>query len=237
MAADDEGRGRVPLRVLLGVALVGSLLAVLIGRSDLLTGRAPPVGQTEAPCVAPEIAADPTPLMPDAALDVVFGLLPMLPLPDLGTVVPLDFNQYESAAQYARFASSSLLAGSTRSAMANNGFVRANTIGYEAGKTFFGAEALQTASPAQAARLEEGLLASACRAGVALALRPLADIPGGVAFVYHDWDLPPFRAMFLEGDTVVRLNVCICVEDRGDPYAALDDWARDVDGLIRERVA
>lgn len=121
--------------------------------------------------------------------------------------------------------------------MEDNGFIRADTIGYESGLTFFGAEAIQTGSPAQAAELERRLLANACQAGVASQLRPLAGIPGGVAFVYHDWDYPPYRATFLVGDTLVRLNVCICDDNRGDPYAVLDGWARAVDARMRAPLA
>ena len=117
--------------------------------------------------------------------------------------------------------------------MEDNGFLRAGTIGFEAGQTFFGAEAFQTASPAQAAELEHRLLTNGCEAGVVAALRPLAGVPGGVAFIYHEWDFPPYRALFLVGDTVVQLNVCICEDVPGDPYAVLDAWARAVNTRMR----
>ena len=234
--AYDEGYGKTGALLLVCVALLGSALAVLAVRSDVLTGRAPAVTAAARPCAVPEIAPDLSPVIPDNATTAVYGLLPMLPLRGLGVVTPLHFNQYVTPAQYEQF-SSSLLGGTTRSAMEDSGFVRANTIGYEAGLTFFGAEAIQTGSPAQAAELERRLLANACAAGIAMDLRPLAGIPGGVAFVYHDWDYPPYRATFLVGDTLVRLNVCICDDNRGDPYAVLDGWARAVDARMRAPLA
>ena len=82
-------------------------------------------------------------------------------------------------------------------------------------------------------RIEARMLVGACDAGVAADPRPLAGLPGGVTFVYHDASSPPFRATFLVGDTVVRLNVCLCVQDRGDTYAVLVEWARQVDARIR----
>ena len=162
----------------------------------------------------------------------MFGLLPLLPLADIGPVEVLPYNRYVTAAQYARF-SSALLGGTTRSAMEANGFQQAGTIGYQAGMTIFGAEAIQLGSPAQAADFERRFLSSACEAGAATDIRPLAGIPGGVTFVYHDAASPPFRATFLVGDTVMRLNVCLCVENRADPHVVLEAWARDVDARIR----
>ena len=234
--ANDEARGRTGGLILVCIALLASALAVLGVRSDVLTGRAPAVTTPGPPCTVPDIDADLSSVIPDNAVTAVHGLLPMLPLPSLGVVRPLSFNQYVTPAQYEQF-SSKLLGGSTRSAMEESGFVLANTIGYEAGPAFFGAEAIRTGSPAQAAELERRLLTRACEAGVAMGLRPLAGIPGGVAFVYHDWDYPPYRATFLVGDTLVRLNVCICDENRGDPYAVLDGWARAVDARMRAPLA
>jgi hypothetical protein len=230
--ANDGIKGRARALGLVCVALLASGLTVLAVRGDVLTGKAPAVTTAAQPCTLPEVAPDHSAVIPDNALTAVYQLLPMLPLPGLGVVRQLDFNQYVTPAQYVHF-SSTLLGGRTRSAMEHSGFVRANTTGYEAGLTFFGAEAIQTGSPAQAAELEQRLLTNACEAGVASGLRPLAGIPGGVAFVYHDWDYPPYRANFLVGDTLVRLNVCICEENRGDPYAVLDGWARAVNAHMR----
>lgn len=229
---NDRVNGRTGAAIVLCVALLGSALAVLAVRRDLLTGRTPAVTTVARPCAAPEIAPDLSPTIPGNALTTLHGFLPMLPVPGLGAVAPLRFSSYETPAQYQQF-SSPLLGGGTRSAMEGNGFVRANTIGYESGPTFFGAEAFQTSSPAQAAELARRLLANACEAGVASALRPVAGVQGGVAFVYHDSDSPPYRATFLVGDTLVRLNVCICDDNRGDPYAVLDGWARAVDARMR----
>lgn len=233
MTANDEINGWTRALIMLCVALVGSALTVVVVRRDVLTGRAPAVTRTAEPCTVPQVEPDLAPVIPNRALDVVFGLLPMLPLPNLGPVRQLDFNQYVSAEQYAHF-SDTPLDTHTRSMLEGNGFVRADSIGYEAGETFFGAEALQTGSPAQAAALARDLLADACRAGVATELRSLVGVPGGVTFVYHDWDMPPFRATFLVGDTVMRLNVCLCVENRGDPFVVLDNWARAVNARMRD---
>lgn len=234
--ANDETIGRTGALIFVCVALLASALAVLAVRSDVLTGRAPAVTMAAPRCTAPEIAPDHSAVIPGNAQSAVFGLLPMLPLPGIGVIRPLGFSQYDTPAQYEHF-SSTLLGGSTRAAMEDNGFVRADTIGYEAGLTIFGAEAIQTGSPAQAAALEQRLLANACEAGVASQLRPLAGIPGGVAFVFHDSSRPPFRATFLVGDTLVRLNVCICDDNRGDPYAVLDGWVRAVDARMRAPLA
>jgi hypothetical protein len=35
----------------------------------------------------------------------------------------------------------------------------------------------------------------------------------------------------------VRLNVCICDDNRGDPYAVLDGWVRAVDARMRAPLA
>lgn len=228
--------GRALTLALVSTALLCAALAVVAVREDILTGSAPPVTTMPAPCAVPEVSPDPLPAIPGNPQSAVLGLLPMLPLAGLGPVAPLHFNQYATPAQYAEF-SVPLLSASTRRAFEESGFVRADTIGYEAGKVFFGAEAIQAGSPAQAAALERRLLDNACRAGVATAFRPLAGIPGGVAFVYHDWDFPPYRATFLVGDTLVRLNVCLCEENRGDPYAVLDGWARAVHDRMRAPLA
>lgn len=234
--ANDAINGKTGTLILLCVALLGSALAVLAVRSDVLTGRAPAVTMAARPCTVPEITPDLSPVIPDNAMRAVHGRLPMLPLDNLGDVIGMPFNQYVTPAQYEQF-SPRLLGGSTRSAMEDNGFVRANTIGYEAGLTIFGAEGIQTGSPAQAAELERRLLANACEARVASQLRPLAGIPGGVAFVYHDSSRPPFRATFVVGDTLVRLNVCICDDNRADPYTVLDGWVRAVDARMRAPLA
>lgn len=214
------------------IALLASALTSLAVRSDVLTGTAPAVTAAARPCAVPEVTADTSAVIPGNAVTAVHGFLPMLPLPGLSVARQLPFRLYATPAEYEHF-SSPLLGARTRSAMEDNGFLRAGTIGFEAGQTFFGAEAFQTASPAQAAELERRLLTNGCEAGVAAALRPLAGVPGGVAYVYHEWDFPPYRALFLVGDTVVQLNVCICEDFPGDPYAVLDAWARAVNTRMR----
>ena len=231
-ATAKDTTGRALALAFACAALLGSALAVVVVRQDVLTGTAPAVAAAPDRCDVPDVAPDLSPVIPGNPQSAIFGLLPMLPLPNLGPVAPLDFNKYLTPGQYAEF-SVPLLRGSTKSALEESGFVQADTIGYESGQVFFGAEAIQAGSPAQAATLAHTLLANACRAGVATAFRPLNGIPGGVAFVYHDWDFPPYRATFLVGDTLVRLNVCICEENRGDPYAVLDGWASAVHARMR----
>lgn len=230
--AKDGIKGRARVLGFACVALLASALLVLAVRNDVLTGTAAPVSAAGTPCTVPEIAADASAVIPGNAVTAVAGYLPMLPLPGLRVVRTLPFRDYKTPAQYEQF-SNPLLHTSTRSAMEDSGFVLATTIGYESGQTFFGAEAFQTASPAQAAELERRLLTSGCAAGVVSALQPLAGIAGGMAYVYHEGDHPPYRALFLVGDTVVRLNVCICEDFGGDPYAVLDAWARAVDTRMR----
>ena len=230
--AKDGTDGRARAVGLACVALLASALTVLGVRSDVLTGKAPAVTTAARPCTLPEVAPDLSAVIPDNAVTAVNGRLPTLPLPGLGVVRPLPFRLYVTPDEYERF-SNPLLGGSTRSAMEDNGFLRAATVGLESGQTFFGAEAFQTGSPAQAAELERRLLTDACHAGVVSGVRPLAGLPGGVAYVYHEWDFPPYRAIFLVGDTVVRLNVCICEDYPGDPYAVLDAWARAVNARMR----
>lgn len=230
--AKDGIDGRARAVGLACIALVASALTVLGVRSDVLTGTAPAVTTAAPPCTVPEVAPDASSVIPDNAVTAVHGLLPMLPLPGLGVVRPLPFRLYATPAEYQHF-SNPFLGGRTRSAMEDSGFLRAATIGFEAGQTFFGAEAFQTGSPAQAAALERRLLTDACEAGIASGLRPLAGVPGGVAYVHHDWDYPPYRATFVVGDTMVRLNVCICADFRGDAYAVVDAWARAVNTRMR----
>lgn len=232
VTANDDSNGRVRALGFLLVAVLASALAVLTVRSDVLTGTTPAVTARPQPCAAPEVAPDLSPVVPGNALTTIRGSLPMLPLPDLGVVTSMPYRQYDSPALYERY-TPILLAGKTRSAMEDNGFVMANVVGYEAGPTMFLAEAIQTASPAQAAALEHQLLDNACQAGLASGVRSVAGVTGGVGFVYHDWTRPPFRAMFLVGDTVVRLNMCICDDNRGDPYTVLDGWARAVNASMR----
>lgn len=219
-------------------ALTASALAVLVVRADLLTGRAPAgtgtgAGADAPACTAPEVEPDLSPMTPGTALAAVHGSLPMLPLPGLGPVQTLGFRRYATPEDYALSTPPPLLVGRTRSAMLAAGLVQANTVGFEAGPTFFGAEAFQTASPAQAAELERRLLGGACEAGAAGSLRPIAGIPGGVVFAHRDAGFPPFRAMFVVGETVVQLNVCICADVTSDPYAVVANWARAIDAGMR----
>lgn len=214
------------------IALLASALTVLAVRSDVLTGTAPAVTAAAPNCAVPEITADTSAVIPNNAVTAVQGLLPMLPLPGLSVARQFPFRLYVTPVEYEHF-SNPLLGTRTRSAMEDSGFLRAGTIGFEAGRTFFGTEAFQTASPAQAAALERRLLVNGCDAGVVSAVRPLAGVPGGVAYIYHDWDYPPYRALFLVGDTVVQLNVCICDDFPGDAYAVLDAWARAVNARMR----
>jgi hypothetical protein len=230
--AKDGINGGAGALALACVALVASALTVLGVRSDVLTGTAPAVTAAAPPCAVPEVTADTSPVIPDNAVTATQGLLPMLPLPGLGVARQFPFRLYVTPAEYEHF-SNPLLGARTRSAMEESGFLRAGTIGFEAGQTFFGAEAFQTGSPAQAADLERRLLTNGCEAGVVSAVRPLAGVPGGVAYIYHDWDYPPYRALFLVGDTVVQLNVCICDDFPGDPYAVLDGWAKAVNARMR----
>jgi hypothetical protein len=130
-------------------------------------------------------------------------------------------------------ATSVLLGGSTGSAMEADGFRRADTIRYQTAAVSFGAEAIQFGSPAQAAAFERSHFAAACRAGVATDVRPLPGIAGGSTFVYHDAVTPPYRSMFLVGDTVVRLNVCGCDEGGANPRDVLTAWTRTVDAYMR----
>jgi hypothetical protein len=234
--AKDGMDGPARALALACIALVASALTVLAVRSDVLTGTAPAVTTAAERCNVPEITADASAVIPENARTAVHGLLPMPPLQGARPVRASPTHWYETPAEYEHF-SPSLLGGSTRSAMADNGFIRADAIGFEAGETHFGAEAIQTGSPAQAAQLERRLLANACEAGVASALRPLAGVPGGVAYVYHDSDYPPYRAAFVVGDTVVRLTICICEDFGGEPYAVLDAWARAVDARMRAPLA
>lgn len=231
MTANDESNRKARSLALLVVAVLASALTALAVRSDVLTGTAPAVTAGLPPCTAPEIAPDLSPVVPGYALQVI-PALPMPPVPDLGVVSQLPFRRYDSPALYEQF-SQTVLASRTRSAMDANGFVQAKTIGYTAGPIGFGAEAFRTTSPSEAAGLERQLLADACQAGFASGVRPVAGVAGGVGFVYHDWTRPPFRAMFLVGDTVIRLNLCICDDNRGDPYAVLDSWARTVNASMR----
>ncbi|HVL05143.1 MAG TPA: hypothetical protein VM388_04095 [Acidimicrobiales bacterium] len=207
-------------------ALLASALVVAAVRSDVLTGTAPAVAAAPEPCTIPEMAADVMPI-PGNLGSAVFQLLtePMPPHPDPGPMRQLHHTEYQSPAQYTEY-SATLLGASTSAALEDSGFVGGASTSFEAGDLLFGAEVLQAGSPAQAAALDRRLLTDACRAGVATGIRPLAGIPGGVAYVYHDWDFPPYRAAFLVGDTLVRLQLCICEDNRGDPYTVLDAWAR-----------
>jgi len=226
----DEVGGRSVRIVTIVAVLASALVAVAVLHTDLLTGRAPAVAAVPERCDVPVVVADESPTIPGNALDAVFGLLPFVPGVD--DSVALDYTEYATAGEYAR-GSAGLLRAQTRSALAGNGFRAAASVGYRAGPTVGAAEALQFPSPAQAAAFERRTLADACALGVATGFRPLGDVPGAVVFLYHDGTSPPFRAAFLVGDTVLRLNLCICVESQADPFAALESWVRAVDARVR----
>jgi hypothetical protein len=221
---------------LLLTAVVGSALATVAGRSDVLTGRAPATVRPTRDCSGvPAADADPSPLPPANAIKFVFGLLPTAPVADLQDVKTLGFSTYATASDYVGH-SPLLLPGAIENALEQNGFKTASTIGYEHGTTVLGVEAFELGSPAQAAAFSRQVLLEECRTGAAAHLRPLPGLVDGVAFAYHQPSHAPFRAAFVVGDTAVRLNLCVCRDDGGDPYALLAGWANGVDARMREPI-
>ncbi len=152
------------------------------------------------------------------------GRLPQLPVETGKPAFASGLNRYISVASY--------LDGTPvpnravwEGAMAQDGFTVAEGIGYQAGADFYGAEALNFGSPAQALDFQRQTLTASCARGVIQFVRPLDPLPSSVTFVRTDGSAP-YRASMVIGSSVVHLNICECVETL-DPMALVAGWARN----------
>ena len=236
----DDGPSARPLGIgLLLAALLGSALAAAMVYSDVLTGRAAPVTQVASdecrtlPPIAPDGSGAGLP--PGNALRHLHGLLPLLPVVnyEASLVKVTGYDEYPTPAIYRKY-SSLLLSSPSTATMVRHGFRSAAAIGYTAGQINFGVEAFALASAEEAAAFERETLAETCRDGSATNVHPLPGIAGGVLFTFHDANHPAYRASFLVNDSVVRLNVCVCVAYQGDPFDVVAAWAVSVNTWVRD---
>ncbi|MEA2703650.1 MAG: hypothetical protein QOD63_1595 [Actinomycetota bacterium] len=164
------------------------------------------------------------------------GHLPSLPETGAADAVVLGLRRYVTVEQYMT-RSHVMMPDVMREAMAENGLIVAETIGYQAGPASWGAEAFHLGSATQAADFARRLLLAECEAGVAAHIAPVPGLLGATTYTYHSWDFPAFRATLVLGDTVVLLNGCVCQPGRVDPRLVLDSWVRNVHLNMRSAVA
>lgn len=216
------------------VALVGAPLAVVVVKSDVLTGRASPVARPSDTCAreVPEVAPDPEPAPAGVAVSNVREVLPLPTISGLKSAVMVHRNDYATPDEYLHWASLPR-PGPVKAAMVANGFRSAASVGYEARPTVYGAEAFQFGSPQQAASFQRRSLLDACRDGLAGHIRPLPGHAGGFLFDLRATGLVAQRATFLIGDSVVRIGLCVCAEYPARPSDLLTIWARNTDARFR----
>lgn len=221
--------------VLAVVTLIGSGLAVLVVRSDLLTGRAAPTPRPDRSCTGVPAATPDASPVPAGTVRRADLLQPLVPIANLGSVRQLGASEYHTADEYVRNTALPL-PKTVRSALARNQLLLATAVGYDAGPIFFGLQTFLFDSPTRAAAFSHEVLLDECRRGVAGHLRPIAGLAGGAAFTYHYQGRPPVRAVFLAGDTAVLLTLCSCRDDptAGDPFDVVTTWARQVDARLRQ---
>ncbi len=155
--------------------------------------------------------------------------VPSLPLPGFGNPTPRYVDVYASADEY--IAKALDPADPTTPAwvqmLRGNGFVSAASITLVEQDTAFQATAFRFATPAGAAAFNRATLSAACAEGILQNPKPMASLSGGMNYLIVEPGGPPFRATFVAGDTVMRMNICHCAQSP-DNQALAGQWAQAV---------
>jgi hypothetical protein len=154
------------------------------------------------------------------------GTLAPLPIPGAEHADTVDLTRYDTIQQFLD-GQSVVDPAVWQAKMEADGFRTAEVTGFQFGRDVYGALALRFASFAQASDFNRATLSSLCAAGGMARAKPIPGLSGGLMYILMLPDSPPFRASFVAGDTVVRLNICKCVEAL-DQQALVGQWAQAV---------
>ena len=85
---------------------------------------------------------------------------------------------------------------------------------------------LRFASATNAREFNKATLSDFCAQGIIQNLKAMPTLSGGMNYLMVEGG-PPYRSTFVAGDSVVRLNLCHCVQ-APDDQALAGQWAQAV---------
>jgi hypothetical protein len=158
---------------------------------------------------------------------------PALPLPGFEHPSVLGVTRYDTVQQF--MADSFTPGDPTAAAWQANalaaGFVTAETIDFTNAGSHYGAAAFRFATPNGAMQFNRANFTASCGAGILDHAQAMPGLSGGMNYLIVEPGAPPYRAGFVAGDTVVRLNICSCVQAPDDQVLA-GQWAQAVAARI-----
>ena len=110
------------------------------------------------------------------------------------------------------------------------GFVGGETIDFTNAGTQYGALVLRFASATNAREFNKATLSDFCAQGIIQNLKAMPTLSGGMNYLMTEGG-PPYRSTFVAGDSVVRLNLCHCVQ-APDDQALAGQWAQAIAGQV-----
>jgi hypothetical protein len=110
--------------------------------------------------------------------------------------------------------------------MIQNGFVGEDQATFVNGDSSYSAAVYQFTTASGARTFNRGTLLNACKTGILMNAQVMPSLSGGMNYLITG-EGPPFRATFVAGDTVVRLQICHCVQ-APDDQALAGQWAQSV---------
>jgi hypothetical protein len=195
-------------------------------------GSQPPVAaQTSAPCqqAIATLSTRPSKRSVDIANLMRANGLPALPLPGFEHPNVDALTRYDTVQEYIddAFDPSDPDAAVWQQSLEQAGFVGAEQIDFTNAGTRYGAIVFRFANSAGAHTYNRATLGRFCSEGVLQNAQPLTGLSGGMSYVILQEGAPPFRASFVAGDSVVRVNLCHCVQ-APDDQALAGQWAQNI---------
>ena len=178
------------------------------------------------------VNAAPSTRRSDIATVVRGGTLEPLPLPGHERPVVAETERYTSVDE---FMANAVVVdpAAFRGAMTAGGFQQSDHAQYRVAGSSYSADVYRFSSPAGAAGFHRATLRIMCASGLMAEPRVLDALAGG--FAYHDLrsTAPRYVAVFLAGDSLVRLRVCECVAS-ADDFALVANWAVAVASAVSD---
>jgi hypothetical protein len=160
---------------------------------------------------------------PQILLQYQPNLAPSPALPGSENAVVLGLSIYTNPSDYVRHSPETDDRAAWSRIMSDDGLRSAYGKGWKVGNDSYGAEAFQFASPSDADDFNRRTLAITCARGAMGDMQRIAGFSNAVTFIRTD-GFARYRASFVVGDWVVRLNLCSCVVT-ADPMDVVRNWA------------
>ncbi|MBV9411495.1 MAG: hypothetical protein JO148_07860 [Acidimicrobiia bacterium] len=160
------------------------------------------------------------------------GTFPALPLPGFERPSVAALGHYGTAREYfdAAIDPNDPTSAQLQQLLVQNGFVSADLVQFENAGSTYGAIVLQFTAASGARTFNQQMLLDECGAGYLHYAQAIPRLTGGMDYQVESAG-PPFRATFVAGDSVVRLNICECVQ-APDDQALVGQWAQAVASAV-----